>query len=991
MIKVGCWNVRGICSRRRRKDIKSLMINEKLPFIGLLETKASKDNFEEYSSEIADSWSRYANYHHTDRDRIWILWNSALVNFTVHNDSLQHIHGDIEYIHSGIKISITIVYAKNSGIDRRHLWDDLRTIAPTINKPWLVVGDFNIVRFCDERYGGLRKLDRALVNEEWLCCYPLSLANFKNPGLSDHCPIIIQSLEANVHGSKPFKFHDMWLEDLSLYEVVDKAWAIKCKGNPLFKVTKKLKEVKRCIKIWNSDVFGRVDIQLPLAKKTLDSIQSRLKEDPKNLEVRTKEKKAAENYIQIANREESMFRQKARINWLNLGDSNSSFFHSAMKSRRNYNGIHALANFEGTISTNPDTIKATLIQYYENLLNKRRTDSDSTTPNPNRTLSSAQAANLSRHVTREEIEENIRCTEGSKAPGPDGFNKKIYKTFWYLIGDKVSDAISYFFRSGKMSYGLNSTFISLIPKSHEASSPDMFHYLYKIITKILASRLKGVMDDIISPHQSAFIKNRTIQDNILLAQNLVHNFHLKSKNPVMCLKMDIKIAFDNVNHQTHIQFMRKIGFNQTWCKWIEQCIETASFSVLLNGSPCGYFNSTNGVRQGDPLSPLLFCVCMEMLSVIIDEAASFNQIITPFSKGSLSITHLLFVDDVLLFAEASVLSAKGINDCFNRFMKCSGLEVNLNKSEVFFSEGDSRYKGAIKDTLSIPQGSLPIKYLVLPLITSRLSAADCAPLISKIHKRIASWSNRLLSRAGRVELTKSILNSFHPYWAASFHLLAGILDKIEKIFRDFIWAGPSLQKSYHPIGWDTICTPKAEGGLGLRKLKDLNKAADMKQIWSIIKKKNSLWVAWFHLKYPWHPDGPIVEQYPPDGEYLIAIRPQTSVHQVLRKGIWDPIMLQRLPSINLILEKALVISSAEDEAIWKDTIDGSFSLKSAWNGIREHHSKITWASSVWFKGHIPKMSFTACVRIWPGSRDLYYDDSILEGNQKESLWRKKNG
>ncbi|XP_077251925.1 uncharacterized protein LOC143891174 [Tasmannia lanceolata] len=382
-----------------------------------------------------------------------------------------------------------------------------------------------------------------------------------------------------------------------------------------------------------------------------------------------------------------------------------------------------------------------------------------------------------------------------------------------------------------------------------------------------------------------------------------------------------------------------------------------------------------------------------MLSVIIDEAASLNKIISPFSKGSLSITHLLFADDVLLFAKASVLSAKGINDCFTRFMQCSGLEVNLNKSEVFFSEGDSRCKGAIKDTLNIPQGSLPIKYLGLPLITSRLSAADCAPLISKIHRRIAPWSNRLLSRAGRVELTKSILNSFHPYWAASFHLPASILGKIEKIFRDFIWAGPSLHKSYHPIAWDTICTPKAEGGLGLRKLKDLNKAADMKQIWSIIKKKNSLWVSWFHHKYvrkrnfwiiknpskmswgartifncreevkksicyiigegkgidlwtqPWHPDGPIVEQYPPDGEYLNAIRPKTYVHQVLQEGIWDPIMLQRLPSINLILEKALVISSAEDEAIWKDTIDGSFSLKSAWNGIREHHSKIAWASS----------------------------------------------
>ncbi|XP_077249743.1 uncharacterized protein LOC143889425 [Tasmannia lanceolata] len=247
--------------------------------------------FEEYSNEIAEGWSRYANYHHTDRGRIWILWNPSQINFIVHNDSLQHIHGDIVYFHSGIRISVTMVYAKNAGSDKRILWDDLRVVASSINKPWVVAGDFNIVRFCEERYGGpgpiqgdiedfnscifdcylsdlkalghtfswtnksapknlkLRKLDRALVNEEWLCSYPLSLANFKNPGLSDHCPIIIQTLEPNSHDRKPFKFHDMWLEDLSLYEVVEKAWASKFKGNPLFRVTRKLKEVKRCIKI----------------------------------------------------------------------------------------------------------------------------------------------------------------------------------------------------------------------------------------------------------------------------------------------------------------------------------------------------------------------------------------------------------------------------------------------------------------------------------------------------------------------------------------------------------------------------------------------------------------------------------------------------------------------------------------------------------------------------------------------------------------------
>ncbi|XP_077249169.1 uncharacterized protein LOC143888612 [Tasmannia lanceolata] len=372
--------------------------------------------------------------------------------------------------------------------------------------------------------------------------------------------------------------------------------------------------------------------------------------------------------------------------------------------------------------------------------------------------------------------------------------------------------------------------------------------------------------------------------------------------------MDLKKAFDNVNHESLVLFMEKLGFNEIWCRWIRQCIQTAYFSVLINGSPHGFFPSSKSLRQGDPLSPLLFCIY-----------------------------------DVLVFADANPENSRGIKECINMFNSCSGLSVIVNKSEIYFTAGDLRFKNQIVSTLGYPEGKLPIKYLVLPLITTRLSTGDCQPLLGKIQKKIAMWSNKVLSRSGRIELTNSVLNAFQLYWSASFHIPSEVLNRIERILINYIWAGNSQQRSYHNVGWDVMCMPKAEGGMGLRKLQDINLACKFKQLWNLIKGNNTLWSRWFNEKYvrnrnlwtikapsimswgarttfkhrdmakncicyivddgkgidfltqPWHPDGPILQQYP-EGHTLRATPTNISVDQIFSNGSWDQTLIQSLPA-----------------------------------------------------------------------------------------------
>ncbi|XP_077228456.1 uncharacterized protein LOC143861414 [Tasmannia lanceolata] len=1014
-----------------------------------------------YIQEFAPGWKCVPNYSHAVNGRIWVIWNPATIHFAPITVSDQFVHGHVHLLQSRKEILLTAIYARNYGGDRKRLWDFLKA-TPNSDIPWIACGDYNIIRFMDEKFGGsnparedmedfnncidfcslhdlksvgetlswsnnsrvgdlkLRRLDRALVNDDWISSFPNSFVKYKSSIISDHSPLVIHLQDCEPKDPKPFRFLNAWLDDLSLYEQVERA----CK----------LKLVKTAIKTWNKNIFGRVDIYLPIVRNDLENAQAEVKANPSSVVLRNKADDLKDLFLQTAKQEESIIRQKSRNFWLTKEDTNSSFFHAAVRARRNRNNIYGTSNDQGEIITDPDSIASIYVDYFARILNAQfQTPDPSDIPEPSKKLTTIQSEWLTRPILKEEIENVIRFCDGDKSPGPDGFNGQFFKSFWYLIGDEVCSAILDFFKKGKLLKSVNSTFICLIPKKSDSNSPDQYrpislcNFLYKIISKILASRLKTILIDIISPNQSAFVLGRLIQENILLTNDLIHNFHKQSVSspPAMCLKLDLRKAFDNVCRQSLLLFMKKMGFNVIWCHWISQCISDPCFSILINGSPKGFFSSANGLRQGDPLSPLLFCIVMEMFSCIFNEASHSNLIRTPFARGDLHISHLLFADDVVLFASADHLTTSNINICLEKFSKCSGLSINSLKSEVFFSGGDQNLKLAISQSLGIPEGKFPVSYLGLPLVPSRLRSSHCQPMISKIRKRIDAWNNRHLSRAGRLELIQSVLNSLHLYWSAAFTLPQSTMDEIERIFRTFLWSGSDLRKCYHPISWETVCLTKEEGGIGIRRLQDLNKASKMKLFWNIAAGKKSLWADWVRKKYirsrnlwlmknpsrpswgfrgiiqarsllepfvcysigkgtgidfwnqPWHPDGIIRNK-----TSIVALSNNTpancSVNDLLFNGEWSQVFdLPTHHDLKKILQNSILNHTDEDSAIWMPNPSGHFSLKSAWETIRLHSNRVPWHNSVWFSGNIPKHAFTCWQAII--SRLLTNDRLIRHG------------
>ena len=248
---------------------------------------------------------------------------------------------------------------------------------------------------------------------------------------------------------------------------------------------------------------------------------------------------------------------------------------------------------------------------------------------------------------------------GDRAPGPDGFFIGFFQCCWDILKPDVMAILNYFHGLSSFEKSLNATFVSLISKKTDALEVKDFRPIslvgstYKILAKLLANRLKVVLPKIISASQNAFVQGRQILDSILIASECLDS-RLKSKDPGVLCKLDVEKAYDHVNWRFLSYLLQRCGFMVRWRNWIHFCISTARFSILVNGCSSGFFfPSSRGLRQGDPLSLLLFVIVMEALSGLLDQAVR-EGLFLGFSIGILAtnplmVSHLLFVDDTLIF------------------------------------------------------------------------------------------------------------------------------------------------------------------------------------------------------------------------------------------------------------------------------------------------------------------------------------------------------
>lgn len=445
-----------------------------------------------------------------------------------------------------------------------------------------------------------------------------------------------------------------------------------------------------------------------------------------------------------------------------------------------------------------------------------------------------------------------------KAPGPDGFQPVFYQHCWDVVGNSVVNFVLEFFETGTLPPDMNAALVVLIAKVAKPERIMQFrpislcNVLFIIITKAMVTRLKGVISKLIGPAHASFIPGRLSTDNIVIVQEAVHSMRKKKgRKGWMLLKLDLEKAYDRIRWDFLEDTLTAAGLPNKWVSWIMTCVTGPSMQILWNGEKTEQFTPSSGIRQGDPLSPYLFVLCLERLCHLIDvSVAGKNWKPISISQGGPKLSHICFADDLILFAEASVAQIRVIRKVIERFCVASGQKVSLDKSKIFFSENVHRdLAKQISDESGIKSTKDLGKYLGLPILHKRINKDTISEVIERVTSRLAGWKGRFLSMAGRLTLTKSVLSSIPVHTMSVISLPKSSLDRLDRVSRDFLWGSTNEKRKQHLIAWKRVCQSKPEGGLGIRAAADMNKALISKVGWRLLNDGTSLWARVLKSKY----------------------------------------------------------------------------------------------------------------------------------------------
>lgn len=278
--------------------------------------------------------------------------------------------------------------------------------------------------------------------------------------------------------------------------------------------------------------------------------------------------------------------------------------------------------------------------------------------------------------------------------------------------------------------------------------------------------------------------------------------------------------------------MQKMGFHERWVHLIQQCVTSVSYNIVHGQNSMGPVTPGRGIRQGDSLSPYLFILCAEGLSALIRKYETIRWIsgIKVCQKAP-SITHMLFADDSYMYCKASEEEANRVLRMLQVFENASGQKVNRMKSSVFFStntSSESRIK--ICEVLQMLEADDRSMYLGLPNTLGCNKSVILGFLKDKVKKRVVSWDDKWISKAGKEVLIKSVAQTLPSYAMSVFLLPLDIIKDIERTMARYWWSSkPNNEKGIHWLSWDHMSYHKSAGGMGFRNLRDFNLALLGKQ------------------------------------------------------------------------------------------------------------------------------------------------------------------
>ncbi|KAM1885493.1 hypothetical protein ACFX14_038166 [Malus domestica] len=538
----------------------------------------------------------FPNYYVVDANGfsggVWHLWNNEVVKLTVVACSSQTI---IAVVMDGqTQWMLTMVYASPCPHVRSHLWPYLDGVSATSNMPWLIAGDFNELIHSSEKKG-----DLAFIGTKFTWSKKNEYGDIVWERLDrDLCNIVWRHLfsEAYVrHLAKVKSDHCPLLIGLHSKHIPNPDLkAFRFQAIAQGDASCKSIILSSAFQSWNYNVFGCIFQKKRRLLARICGIQKALCvcHVPYLFDL---EKQLTNEYSTILEQEELFWLQKSRNTWLREGDKNTKFFHLSAVVQRRKNKLEVLNNSEEVWTDEKETLKLIVVNYFKDFFSFRITTTTmENLPHLFPCLMGEDLVVLNGEVTDDEIKACMFVIGGLKAPGPDGILARFYKKFWHLCGKDICDMVKVCFNSTQLPDNINNTFISLIPKVDNPTGMTQLRPISLCFTLYKWSFIRDVLWE--------------------------------------------------------------IGLRGKFLELIMQCVTIVKYQAIVNGKLTDSFSPHCGIRQGDPLSPYLFVLCMEKLSHIINGCITTKKWKpVKLSSNGPFVSHLFFADDLILFAEASAI------------------------------------------------------------------------------------------------------------------------------------------------------------------------------------------------------------------------------------------------------------------------------------------------------------------------------------------------
>ena len=533
---------------------------------------------------------------------------------------------------------------------------------------------------------------------------------------------------------------------------------------------------------------------------------------------------------------------RSKVQWLEEGEKPTNFF--ANLEKKNYvNKLINKLDIDGNIIQNQPKILQETENFYQNLYKSRISQVEqhnnlNTFLNGRwiNELNENQKQSCEGNITLDEIKIAIKEMKHDKSPGIDGFPVEFYKVFWKDLGQFLVRSIQSSFVTGELSITQKRGIITCIPKGDKPREflknwrpISLLTTDYKIITSVLANRMRTVLNKIINPNQKGFLKDRYIEENTRLIYDLIQYCKENNKEGLLLL-IDFEKAFDSIEWSYLRKVLRAYNFGEEYIKWFKIVYNGAQSCVINNGNYSSFFNLGRGCRQGDPWSPYLFILAIEPLAQCIMNTPH----ITGIKMGNKEIKIGQYADDTFLTLDGSQTSTTGVMKILKLFEQVSGLKINVNKTQVIKLGKTSKNTNC--PVLNLPYCKI-FKLLGINFSTNleEMDEINFRIKIAHMHKIVKLYQWRNLSMTGRITIVKMhILPTL-------VHLLAVLptpkpqfIKEINTILSQFIWNYKSPK-----IQLNTLVQDFKQGGQKMLHFNSFCKSSKLSWINKIYTTSNS--------------------------------------------------------------------------------------------------------------------------------------------------------